>query len=260
MTGLANDVIIGDGAAASGNSIIVTGGTFSSQAALVVGRMGTGNSFSATAAATVSNDNVRFDSGNTIVTAGTLALFSATNNIASSPTIQVGAGSTLDVSAVSSGFALASPQTLAGEGGVVGGVTASAGSTIAPGGSGVGTLTFSSSLGLFGVLDIDLSCASTDLASVGGALTLDPASTVSFSVGNPLTEPAYVFADYGSLAGTFGTVSNLPAGYLLDYNYLGGNQLALVTVPEPSAVALVAVGCIAAVATARWRRKGNRPL
>ncbi len=439
VTGSANDVIVGDGAAASGNSIVVAGGSFSSAATLVIGRAGTGNSFSASAAATVSNDNVRFGldagstgntgtvdgvgtvwtitnklrvgsagdgnalsitnggvvnvasdvfvggtstgstvsgnsvlvsgsgsklailsgvadlvisygngtansvtvadggtlelasvkigpfgklqigdgaaagsvtssatidapngggslvfdhttasltfanpitgsirvtqegtgttvlsgsstySGNTIVTAGTLALSSATNNIASSPTIQVDAGSSLDVSAVSSGFALASAQTLAGEGTVVGGVTANAGSTIAPGGSSVGTLTFGSSLGLFGVLDIDLSGASTDLATVGGTLTLDPASTVSFSVGNPLTEPAYVFADYGSLAGTFGTVSNLPAGYLLDYNYLGSNQLALVTVPEPSALALGAVGGIAAAATARWRRKGNRP-
>ena len=36
--------------------------------------------------------------------------------------------------------------------------------------------------------------------AVAGSLTLDPASTVAFTVGDPLTEAAYVFASYASLA------------------------------------------------------------
>ncbi|MCE9630165.1 MAG: autotransporter-associated beta strand repeat-containing protein [Planctomycetia bacterium] len=437
VTGTANDVVVGDGAAAGGNSIVVTGGTFSSQAALVIGKSGTGNSFSATAGAKVSSANVRFGlnagstgntgtvdgagtvwtitnklrvgsdgndntlsitnggvvnvasdvfvggtsngstvsgnsitvsgsgsklailsgtadlvisygtgtanivtvadsgtlavssvkigpsgtlkigtgaapgsvtpsatidsplgggdlvldhnsssytfanpitgsvrvtqrgagktilsgsnsySGATIVAGGTLALSAATSNIASSASIDVAAGSILDVAGVTGGFELASSQTLSGEGGIIGGVKANAGSTIAPAGSGIGALSFSSTLSLSGTLGIGLSGTTTDLASIAGTLTLDPASTVIFSVGSPLNEPFYVFATYGSLAGTFGTVSGLPTGYTLDYNYLAGNQIALVAVPEPSTLALAAAGCLTALAIARrTRRRG----
>ena len=38
---------------------------------------------------------------------------------------------------------------------------------------------------------------------------------------------AYIIASYTSLTGTFGT-ENIPAGYVVDYNYLGGNQIAIV--------------------------------
>jgi T5SS/PEP-CTERM-associated repeat protein len=438
VTGPANDVIVGDGAAAGGNSIVVTGGTFSSQAALVIGKSGTGNSFSATAGARVSNANVRFglnavstgntgtvdgagtvwtitnklrvgsdggdnglsitnggvvnvasdvfvggtstgstasgnsitvsgsgsklailsgtadlviaygtgtanvvtvaDSGTlavssiklgpggtlkigsggapgfvspaatidapfgggrvvfdhaassltfanpvigsahviqsgpgktiltgsssstgaTIVSAGTLALSAATNPIASSGTIDVAAAAVLDVSSVTGGFALAIGQTLSGAGSVVGGVATDAGSAVAPAGAALGGLSFGSNLTLAGTLAIDLSGTATDLATITGVLTLDPASTVDFTVGSPLTEPAYVFATYASLAGTFGTVTSLPTGYSLDYNYLGGNQLALVAVPEPSTLVLAAVGCIAAFATVRRSRRNDR--
>ena len=438
VTGTANDVIVGDGAAAGGNSIAVTGGTFSSQATLVIGRSGTGNSFSATAGALVSNANVRFGlnagstgnsgtvdgagtvwtitnklrigsdgndnflaitnggvvnvasdvfvggtstgssvSGNSItvsgsgsklailsgtadlviaygtgsanvvtvadsgtlavssiklgpggtlrvglggapgfvnpaatvdaplgggrvefnhtasshtfanpitgsarviqagsgktiltgsssytgattVSAGTLALAAATNPIASSGTIDVAAAAVLDVASVTGGFALASDQTLTGVGAVVGGVATDAGSTVSPAGAALGGLSFGSSLNLVGILAIDVSGTATDLASVAGPLTLDPASTVIFTVGSPLTEPAYVFATYASLAGTFGTVTSLPTGYSLEYNYLGGNQLALVAVPEPGTLVLAAVGCVAAFTTFRRSRRSVR--
>lgn len=434
VTGLANDVIVGDGATAHGNSMVVTGGSFSSQAALVIGKSGTGNSFVATSGAQVSNANVRFGlnagsvgntgtvsgagtvwtitnklrvgsdgndntlaitgggvvnvssdvfvggtsvgssvSGNTItvtgsgstlsiasgtadlvvaygtgtanvvtvadsgtlavssvklgpagtlqvgiggapgfvtpaatidaafgggqvvfdhtaggytfanpitgstrvtqrgtgktilsgsssytgptdVASGTLALAAASNNIASSGTINVAAASFLDVTSVTGGFALASGQTLAGAGTVLGGMTGSAGSVVAPGGAAINTLSFNSTLSLVGTLAIDVSGTATDLAAVAGALTLDPASIVSFAVGSPLTEPAYVFGTYGSLAGTFGTIVSLPTGYTLDYNYLGGNQLALVAVPEPGTLALAAAG-VATLATTAIRRR-----
>lgn len=440
VTGNANDVTVGDGAAANGNSLVVTGGTFSSQAALVIGKSGTSNSFSATSGAQVSNANVRFGlnagsvgntgtvsgagtqwtitnklrvgsdgndnslaitdggvvavasdvfvggtstssavngnsitisgsgsalailsgtadlvisygsgsgnlvtvadsgtlavssvkmgpggtlqlgtgpgpgdgaapgfvspgatidsplgggalvfdhsaaaytfanpingstqvtqrgSGKTILTGsstytgattvsrGTLALSAATNNIASSGTINVASSAILDVSSVTGGFALASGQTLLGNGAVVGGITATAGSTVSPGGARIGSLAFGSNLNLAGALAINVSGSSADLASVTGILTLDPASTVTFSLGNPLTEPAYVFASYASLAGTFGTVSGLPTGYALDYNYLGGNALALVAVPEPATLTIAAVAGMAFAAAAIRRR------
>ena len=437
VTGNANDVTVGDGAAASGNSLVVTGGTFSSQAALVIGKSGTGNSFSATSGAKVSNANVRFGlnagsvgntgtvsgagtvwtitnklrvgsdgndnslavtgggvvavasdifvggtsisstvSGNSItisgsgstlailsgtadlvisygsgtgnlvtvaesgtlavssvkmgpsgtlqigagaspgfvspgatidspfgsgevvfdhsatgytfanqikgstrvtqrgngktiltgsstytgvttVSGGTLALSAATNNIASSGTINV-AFAVLDVSSVTGGFALASGQTLLGNGAVVGGVTAAAGAIVSPGAARIGSLSFGSDLNIAGTLAINVSGSAADLASVTGVLTLDPASTVAFSVGNPLTEPAYVFASYASLAGTFGTVSGLPTGYSLDYNYLGGNALALVAVPEPGSLTIAAMALSAFVAAAIRRQPRGR--
>lgn len=438
ITGTANDVIVGDDAAASGNSIAVTGGAFSSQAALVIGRSGSGNSFVATGGATVSSANARFglnagsvlntgtvsdagtvwtitnklrvgsdgndnallirnggvvsvasdvfvggtstssavsgnsitvtgsgstlsilsptadlviaygtgtsnvvsvsDSGTlavssvrlgpagtlevglggaagfvsptatidaplgggqvvfnhsdaayafanpiagstrvvqrgsgkttlsgsssytgaTLVSAGTLGLAAASNPIASSGTIDVAAASVLDVSSVTGGFVLASGQTLSGAGLVTGGVTGTAGSIVSPGGAAVNTLTFASTLNLLGTMAIDVSGTTADLAAVGGLLTLDPSSTVSFTVGSPLTEPAYVFASYASLAGTFGSVSGLPAGYLLDYNYLGGNQVALVAVPEPGTLVLGATGCLfAAFSLSRRSRRGR---
>ena len=438
VTGLANDVIVGDGASANGNSIVVTGGRFTSQAAFVIGRSGTGNSFVATSGAQVSNANVRFGlnagsigntgtvsgggtvwtitnklrvgsdgngnalviatggvvnvasdvfvggtslgstvSGNSItisgsgstlsiasgtsdlviaygtgtsnfvavadagtlavssvklgpagtlevglggapgsvspaatidasfgggqvvfnhtssgytfanpitgstrvtqrgtgktilsgsssytgptdVTGGTLALAAATNNIASSGTIDVAAACFLDVTSVTGGFVLASGQTLSGAGTVLGGATAGAGSVVSPGGAAINTLSFNSTLNLLGTLAIDVSGSTTDLAAVAGSLSLDPASAVSFTVGSPLTEPAYVFGTYATLAGTFGSILGLPSGYTLDYNYLGGNQLALVAVPEPGTLALAAAGAVTlATAAIRRRRKAS---
>jgi len=436
VTGGANDVVVGDDAAATGNSLVLTGGTFSSQAALVIGKSGTGNSFVATGGAKASNSNVRFGlnagsvrntgtvsgagtvwtitnklrvgsdgndnalvisnggvvsvasdvfvggtstgsavsgnsiivtgsgstlsilsgtadlvvaygtgtsnvvsvadsgtltvssvklgpagtleiglggaagfmspaaavdaplgggqvvfnhtdaayafanpitgstrvvqrgagkttlsgsntyTGSTLVSAGTLALSAATNNITSSGTIDVAAAAIFDVSSVTGGFVLASSQTLSGAGSVAGSVTGTTGSIVSPGGSSIATLTFGSSLNLLGTLAIDVSGTTTDLAAVGGPLTLAPASTVSFTVGSPLTEPAYVFATYTSLVGTFGTVTALPTGYSLDYNYLGGNQVALVAVPEPGTLALAATGCL--LVAARLARRPRR--
>ena len=410
VTGTANDVIVGDAASATGNRLAVSGGSFSSLAALVIGKSGSGNAFSATNGATVTGNNARFGlnagsdgnagivdgvgttwgltnklrvgsdsndnslaitgggavtgsgsiltivsptadlvisfgtgttnkvtvadggtlalssikmgpngtlqvgsgaaagtvspaatidspfgggavvfnhssashtfanpisggisvtqqgsgktvltgsnsyTGSTTVSSGTLALSAAANNIASSGTISVAAGSVLDVSGVTGGFALASAQTLAGSGSVSGAATAASGATVAPGGAAIGTLSFGSSLSLVGSLAIGLSGSTTDLLAVAGGLTLDPASIVDFSVGSPLTEAAYVFGSYATLAGTFGTVNGLPTGYTVDYNYLSGNQLALVAVPEPSTLGLAVAGMAAAIVAVRRRK------
>ena len=60
VTGTANDVIVGDAASATGNRLAVSGGSFSSLAALVIGKSGSGNAFSATNGATVTGNNARF--------------------------------------------------------------------------------------------------------------------------------------------------------------------------------------------------------
>ncbi|MHB1156155.1 MAG: PEP-CTERM sorting domain-containing protein, partial [Phycisphaerales bacterium] len=68
-------------------------------------------------------------------------------------------------------------------------------------------------------------------------------ATVDFDELVAVDDPAYVFATYGSLTGIFapGNILDLPAGYVIDYNYQGGNQIALV-IPEPATLGLLALG------------------
>ena len=71
-------------------------------------------------------------------------------------------------------------------------------------------------------------------------------------LGAGATEPAYIVADYsaGTLTGSaFADVFDLPSGMGIDYNYQGGNQIAIV-VPEPATLALLATGSLV-IATRR---------
>lgn len=191
--------------------------------------------------------------GNTTLLSGTLALQADANNIASSGTISLGSGAAFDVSGVTSGFALASGQTLTGAGTVAGVTEIAAGATLAPGTAGIGTLTFSDNLSILGTLAIELSGTTSDhLDASGASLTLGAGSILDLTSIASLSGTAYVLASYGALSGTFDTVTGLPEYHWVDYNYLGGNQIAVV-VPEPSALALAGVG-LAALGR-RWLRR-----
>jgi T5SS/PEP-CTERM-associated repeat protein/autotransporter-associated beta strand protein len=105
-------------------------------------------------------------SGDTNLSGGTLALTDS-GSFASSPTISVDAGATLDVSGVTGGlnyngtrFALANGQTLKGNGTVVGAAEISTGSTLAPGNS-AGTLS-TDSVSITGGGTISMELAGTD--------------------------------------------------------------------------------------------------
>ena len=53
---------------------------------------------------------------------------------------------------------------------------------------------------------------------------------------------AYIIASYTTLSGVFDESNSvIPDGYFVDYNYLGGNQIALV-VPEPASLVLLGAG------------------
>lgn len=191
--------------------------------------------------------------GNTTILSGTLALQAAANNIASSGTIAVASGATFDVAGVTSGFSLASGQTLTGAGTVAGVTEIAAGATLAPGTAGIGTLAFSDNLSIFGTLSIELSGTTSDLLDVSGdVLTLGAGSILDLTSLTSLSGTAHVLASYGTLSGTFSTVNGLPQYYWVDYNYLGGHQIAVV-VPEPSSLALAGIGL--AALSRRWLRR-----
>lgn len=199
--------------------------------------------------------------GNTTVSGGTLVLAPAAS-IANSAAIIVNSAGTLDVSGVTGGFAVGASQTLRGSGSVLGKVTAAGAVTPGTGGT-LGTLTYNNDVTIGGSLNIDIDSDANTLAGgvdlIQGVNTLDiTGSTVNFNNITPLLvapdDGAYVFAKYTSLTGTFATVNNTPAGYSIDYNYQGGNQIALVSaIPEPATMAIMAIGGLALLRRRRSR-------
>lgn len=162
-------------------------------------------------------------SGSTSVTAGTLLV-----NVT-----QTGTGAV----SVSSG------ATLGASGKMSGAVTITG--TLAPGISGIGTLETGQvgatprTTTINGTLQIETNGSAgtpTDVLNAAGALTLGASSVLDFNaIGTALTAPSYVIASYaGTLSGTFGTVTELPFGYSLVYNYNNGDtstNIALVKTP-----------------------------
>ena len=148
--------------------------------------------------------------------------------------------------------------TLGGTGSIAGNLLVGATGTVAPGAS-------IESFGISGNADIDgtfvvefdgAGAGSIDLLDVTGLLDI-AAATVDFNqLGATLDDAAYLFASYGTLAGPFASVIDLPAGYTIDYAFNDGidsNNIALVAVPEPTAAAALAVAGLGLLARRRRR-------
>lgn len=135
--------------------------------------------------------------------------------------------------AATGAMTIASTAILGGTG-TIGAVTttAEAGSTISPGTLGTATLGSSGAVSIAGTLAIEMDGSSADRLNVGGALDLTGSTLAIFPLSAP-GQAAYVIASYSSLTGTFGSVTGLPAGYTLNYNYNGQNQIALVQGGSP---------------------------
>jgi autotransporter-associated beta strand protein len=215
--------------------------------------------------------NANTFAGDTTVKGGTLRL-GAAGSLAS-PRIVVGLSGTLDVAFVPA-FTLASGQTLAGEGSVIGDIFLGAGAQLSPG-EDAGTLTLSSGLnleaaiagantdallfelGAVGLGTSDLVFLSAGVLNIGsGALGFEdfafttlagfgPGSYTLFDASNPID---------GALGGNLtGTINGLEATIIAADN---GRDIVLNVVPEPSTTLLV-FGGIAMLA--RRRRSGATP-
>lgn len=177
-------------------------------------------------------------SGNTTVKAGTLKLGAAAS-ISASPVVDVQSGATLNVTALAAGLPLAAAQTLKGNGTLAGKLAAGSG-TVAPGTSSTGNLTVSGDAVLTGstlAVEIDDSKSpKCDTLAVTGALDI-AGSSLDLAVTGAPANPVYVIATYGTLNGTFATITpGVPAGYTLDYAYQG-NKIALLGGTPPSSFA-----------------------
>ncbi len=143
---------------------------------------------------------------------------------------------------------IASGATLGGTGFLGSSVTVNG--TLSPGDPG--------SIGSLGINSLDLTDTlaiqwngttdTIDQLNVTSLLQLRNSSSLVFSgITGALTQPAYVFATYGTLSSSFsqfGSVTNLPAGYTIDFAYGPSmNQIALV-VPEPRSALLGGIGLL----------------
>jgi fibronectin-binding autotransporter adhesin len=163
--------------------------------------------------------------------AGTWTI-SANQNYTGTTTVNAGK---LLVNGTNSGggtYNVAADGTLGGTGSIGGSeVTVAPGGKLAPGAS-VGTFAVGSAA-IQGTLAIEYNGDSDviDLLNIAGSLNISGATLSFANVGTGgLNGSPHIFASYGSLiGGTFGTVVGLPAGYSINYNYLNGNQIAIVS-------------------------------
>lgn len=173
---------------------------------------------------------------------------------------EVAAG-TLLVNGINTGggaFNVAGGATLGGTGLISASILVNSNATIAPGNS-IGTLGVQGDVDIEGILAIEIDSAGggfVDRLSVTGTLDISLATLNFVTNGVTLDDTAYVFASYGSLVtngvtGGFFGVGFLPDGYQIDFNYLGGSQMALV-IPEPTTWMLLLVGGAALLFA--WRR------
>lgn len=142
-------------------------------------------------------------------------------------------------------YSVMSGATLSGTGLIDAAVHILAGGIVAPGATS-GSLVTSNTFDLDGTLQIELQNSGglaglSDLLDVNGLFDITN-GTLQFVFGGSMTNAYYLFAEYDTLSGgSFANVINLPSGYSIDYQFGGGNQIALI-IPEPATWMLLLTG------------------
>lgn len=163
-----------------------------------------------TGAGTTLLENFETYTGNTIVSAGTLAIDDL-GLITNTPVITLASGK-LDVSARTDGtLELVSGQTLKGSGSVLGNLTEDAGATVAPGAVAVGTLTVTNAVMLAGTttMKVDGSGAANDQLNAAQSMTYGGTLNVTL-LSAPSGGQVFKLFSAGSFTGAFAQ-TNLPA-------------------------------------------------
>ena len=237
------------------NNVILNGGALqATTTANFVLNSKRGIGLGPTEGSTGGTGTITVDPGVTVTYGGVIA---SAGNTGTQTFVKNGLGElTLTGSSTFTGVTQVAAGILSGTGSLASSVVVANGASLAPGIGGIGNFNVAGGVTLGGTLSIGVDTIGSgvsDLFSVAGTLDLSAGtSAVDFSVLGALDDPAYVFASYGALNGTFGTVSNLPTGYTINYAYLG-NFIALVPVPEPTTISTL--GCAAALALFLRRRR-----
>ncbi|MFD0893311.1 autotransporter-associated beta strand repeat-containing protein [Luteolibacter ambystomatis] len=97
---------------------------------------------------------------------------------------------------------------------------------------GTGTFTSAGSASVAGTFICEVAGESADKIATTGNLNVTGATLTVQALGVGFTQGTYVIASYGSLTGTFASVTGLPSGYSLNYN-TALNQIEIVGTPHP---------------------------
>ncbi len=205
-----------------------------------------------TGGGTLTLNKANLYTGNTVITAGRLALGSA-GSIASSPNIFINTGATFDILAAS-GFTLGDARTVAGNGSVAGDLALASGATLNPGSNLLtGTLTCGGSMTQTGgaINHFDLSAnpagPNNDLVVISGDLNVSGLNTIeAIGGGNPGT--VYPLIRYG---GNFN-------GSLANFKLIGANGSLSNNTSAAKGIYLIVASTVRGLASVAWA--GNSTL
>jgi len=208
------------------------------------------NSFTLDQAVSFAGGTVAVSAGNTLtfagnVTGGGLIAKTGAGTLELAGGSSVGAGDAFSINAgtLRANSSLSTARIVVGANGVLAGGGSTAGNVIilpsgviSPGNS-AGAFNVGGSLTNGGTYRCELDGESGDNLVVSSNLNLAGSTLDIAFLGGGATNKSYIIATYGTLSGTFATVSNLPPDFSLDYAYFHGgnsNNIALVFAPAAS--------------------------
>lgn len=240
------DLIIGSGTASSGGSgYSVSAGTlvFSGSSATSLGTAANGVSLTASGTA------LRLNNSGTLSMGGAIATVSG-----SSLTLNNSAAVT-----VTGGTTIAAGASLTGNGNLGGGLISISGN-VAPGLSGIGTMSVSSlTLGSGSTITMEINRSAgqnADLLSASGTLTYGGTLTIDNIGASLIAGDTFNLFD-GTLAGTFDATNmpSLDAGLGWDVSQFSSSGIiSVMAVPEPASIALLGIG----VGMAVWQIRRSK--